>query len=139
MVYNPPELAIAPVELLERLAGPALIEPAVASNVETAVLAANPVSLADTLQRAEQYVAKVPAAVQGQGGDQQTFTVACLLILDFDLTVDEALPLLLKYNARCVPPWDDKELHRNWSWRTKRTASSGVLPEEAAGQRAPTG
>ena len=126
-------MLIAPAELLERLAGPALIEPAVASNVETAVLAANPVSLADTLQRAEQYVAKVPAAVQGQGGDEQTFTVACLLILDFDLTVDEALPLLLKYNAQCVPPWDDKELRPQPGAGGPKEQRARV-PEEAAGQ-----
>jgi hypothetical protein len=36
--------------------------------------------------------------------------VACLLVLDFGLSPEEALPLFVEYNARCVPPWTVEEL-----------------------------
>jgi hypothetical protein len=62
--------------------------------------------------RARAYLKKVPPAVEGQGGDRQTFCVACVLVRDFDLSLDEALPLMLEWNARCSPPWTEEGLVR---------------------------
>ncbi len=53
-----------------------------------------------------------PLAIQGQGGDQTTFSVAAKL-KDFGLTKQNALDVLLdNWNDRCEPPWDAEELSR---------------------------
>lgn len=53
--------------------------------------------------RAAKYLAKIPGAVAGQGRDNKTFHVACILTQGFDLTVDQALPLLAAWNETCSP------------------------------------
>lgn len=63
----------------------------------------------DGAERARRYVAKMPPAIAGQGGHNQTFSVACE-IFRFGLTDAEATGVLAEYNARCVPPWSDGEL-----------------------------
>ena len=69
-----------------------------------------PLPTGDAAQRAREYLKKVDPAIEGQGGDRQTFYVACLLVLDFDLIPEEALALFLEWNQRCVPPWSVEEL-----------------------------
>ena len=61
-------------------------------------------------ERARRWVAKMPAAVSGQNGHAATFHVACVLVQGFGLAVQEALPILSEYNARCMPPWNEREL-----------------------------
>ena len=56
------------------------------------------------------YLAKIPPAVAGQRGHDRTFHAACILIQGFDLTIDEARPLLHQWNLGCVPPWSPAEL-----------------------------
>jgi len=68
-----------------------------------------PLSLLD---RARAYVAKMPGAVQGDSGDCKTLNVANVLIWDFALSENEALPILREFNARCSPPWTESELIR---------------------------
>jgi hypothetical protein len=63
------------------------------------------------LARAKEWLAKVPGAVSGQGGHDQTFTAAVGLVHGFALSEDDALRLLADdYNPRCMPPWSEKEL-----------------------------
>ncbi|MFO0799185.1 MAG: hypothetical protein U0804_17085 [Gemmataceae bacterium] len=64
------------------------------------------------IARARAYLRRVPGAIQGRGGDNHTFRVACILILGFGLTVAEALPLILEWNPTCEPPWDEDKLER---------------------------
>src|SRR4051812_19972126 len=64
----------------------------------------------DLIDRAQRYVAKMPPAVTGQHGHDQTFAVACALVQGFGLSPAEAGPLMRDYNARCVPPWSEREL-----------------------------
>jgi len=52
----------------------------------------------------------MPAAVSGQHGHDQTFSVACALIQGFGLSIAEATPLLREYSSRCLPPWTESEL-----------------------------
>jgi hypothetical protein len=59
---------------------------------------------------ARRYLEKIPPAVSGQGGHDQTFKAACALVKGFDLTVDQARPLLAEYNKRCQPEWSTAEL-----------------------------
>ena len=67
-------------------------------------------TLAAAQSRARAYIAKMPPAISGQGGHDQTFAVACALILGFNLSIEQAFPLLQEYNDRCDPPWTEAEL-----------------------------
>lgn len=61
-------------------------------------------------ERASAYLAKMPVAVSGQGGDCATFSAAQALVRGFSLSVEEALPLLLEWNKGCKPPWSEADL-----------------------------
>lgn len=65
---------------------------------------------ASIVERARRYMARMPSAISGQGGHNQTFRVACVLVLGFGLGDGEALGLMREYNARCEPEWSDREL-----------------------------
>lgn len=60
--------------------------------------------------RARAYVSTVEGAVSGQNGHGKTYRVACKLIKDFALSVEQALPIMLEFNERCVPPWSTRDL-----------------------------
>jgi P4 family phage/plasmid primase-like protien len=78
-------------------------------------------------QRARAYLDKVPSAVSGQGGHDRTFAAACALVLGFDLTVEEALPLLGQWNETCQPPWTEKELRHKLEDADKQPGERGYL------------
>ncbi|HEY1048780.1 MAG TPA: hypothetical protein VGE39_03455, partial [Prosthecobacter sp.] len=61
-------------------------------------------------ERARAYLACLPVSVQGQGGHNAAFRAACVLVHGFALSEQEALPLLLEWNTRCLPPWTEAEL-----------------------------
>lgn len=51
-----------------------------------------------------------PIAVEGEGGDNQTFIVAAMLA-DFGLSPQKSFDLMWRHwNNRCDPPWDQNEL-----------------------------
>lgn len=62
--------------------------------------------------RAEKYLACMEPAISGSNGHSTLFRSAAVLIQKFELTVTEALPLLLNYNERCEPPFQPKEVER---------------------------
>jgi len=64
----------------------------------------------DAYGQAMRYTSNVPGAVQGAGGDNQTYVLACRLVRGFNLSDDEALDLLRAWNQHCTPPWEDVEL-----------------------------
>lgn len=63
----------------------------------------------EKLRQCERYMTKVAPAVEGQGGDDHTYKVACLGG-DFDLSDDEFWPIFARWNDTCRPPWSDKDL-----------------------------
>jgi RepB DNA-primase N-terminal domain len=65
---------------------------------------------AHVLERARRYLAAVPPAISGQHGDVHTFRVCCRLVRGFALDDRDALEVLGAWNARCQPPWSDREL-----------------------------
>jgi hypothetical protein len=65
------------------------------------------------------YLRKRRPAIEGQGGDHDTFTVICILENDFALPFEAAWPILLEWNARCDPPWDEDELVRKWEYAVR--------------------
>ncbi|MGH9163826.1 MAG: DNA-primase RepB domain-containing protein [Vicinamibacteraceae bacterium] len=62
------------------------------------------------LERARRYLAALPPAIAGCHGDLHTFRVCCRLVRGFALNDAEALSLLQEWNARCQPPWTDRQL-----------------------------
>jgi primase-polymerase (primpol)-like protein len=64
----------------------------------------------NTVERATRYLDSMEPAISGQGGHNRTFKAACALVLGFDLSPEEAFPLLAGWNTRCQPPWNDHDL-----------------------------
>lgn len=64
----------------------------------------------DAVERARAYVARVPPAVEGQGGDNATFSLCSTLARGFDLSDGECLEVLREWNATCSPPWAEEDL-----------------------------
>jgi hypothetical protein len=62
------------------------------------------------IEKAPRYLDRMPPAVSGQSGHDQTFRVACVLCQGFGLSADEARPLMHEYSIRCVPPWSEREI-----------------------------
>jgi RepB DNA-primase from phage plasmid len=61
-------------------------------------------------QRARAYLSRVPPARIGQHGDLHTFQTCCRIVRGFALDDDQALAVLADWNARCLPPWTEREL-----------------------------
>lgn len=65
----------------------------------------------DRIKGARAYLAKLPAAVSGQGGHPATYRAASILAHGFELGWDDAWALLQEWNAsHCSPPWSEKDL-----------------------------
>ena len=62
------------------------------------------------VERTRRYLARVPPAIAGERGDVHTFRVCCRLVRGFALEDDQAMEALAGWNARCRPPWSDREL-----------------------------
>lgn len=64
----------------------------------------------DRVDRARRYLERIPSAVSGEHGDLRTFRVCCRLVRGFALDDADALLALRDWNARCEPPWREREL-----------------------------
>lgn len=65
------------------------------------------------MERARKYLAKLPAAVSGDGGHTQMFNAVCVAMFGFDLDADTTRHVIEEYNQRCDPPWSEREvLHK---------------------------
>ncbi|MBL8793227.1 MAG: AAA family ATPase [Planctomycetia bacterium] len=64
------------------------------------------------VERAKLYLRKLPPAVSGQHGHDQTFHAACVLVKGFGLAVDEAWEAIKPWNNVCRPPWEERDLRR---------------------------
>ena len=70
-------------------------------------------------ERIAKYIAATPSATSGAGGHGQTFTLACTLFNGFALDELQVFNWLAEYNARCQPPWTEKEL-----WHKVKSAAT---------------
>jgi hypothetical protein len=73
--------------------------------------------------RARHYVEKMPPAISGSGGHDALFAVARVLIHGFDLPEDDAWQIVIEYNAKCIPPWSERELGHKLSAAGELTRS----------------
>jgi putative DNA primase/helicase len=62
------------------------------------------------LRQARAWLDRQSPAIQGQGGDQHTYSICCSVVVGHDLTEDEAFDVLRDWNARCAPPWAEPDL-----------------------------
>lgn len=69
------------------------------------------------VERARLLIASCPPAISGSGGHGATFRVASALVWGFGLSPEEAMPLMMEYNATCSPPWPERDL-----WHKLRSA-----------------
>jgi hypothetical protein len=79
------------------------------------------------IERARRYIDRIPGAVSGEGGHNQTFKVACVLIHGFNMGRVESFVLLSEWNKRCQPPWTEKELRHKIESADKQTGDRGYL------------
>lgn len=79
------------------------------------------------IDRARRYMSTLEPAISGSGGHNITFRAACKLVVDFALTVDQAMPLMLEYNDRCKPPWSEHELRHKLEDANKEPGARGRL------------
>jgi Bifunctional DNA primase/polymerase, N-terminal len=64
----------------------------------------------DLNERVRRYMAKVPASIEGQNGDDQLFRAASILVNGWGLVPEEAFSFLAEYNQRAEPPWPEQRL-----------------------------
>lgn len=88
----------------------------------------------DILERARRYVSKMPPAVSGQSGHNTAFHVACVLVIGFDLTSEDALTVMHEYNERCKPPWSERELLHKVNSASKQPGERGFLAKASDSQ-----
>ena len=62
------------------------------------------------LDRARQFLRSIEPAVAGHHGDLRTFRICCRVVRGCALSDEEALSVLREWNARCQPPWSEREL-----------------------------
>lgn len=80
------------------------------------------------LERASKYLAKMEPSISGQAGHNKCFHAACVLVMGFALTDDEALHLLTsEFNPRCAPPWSERELRHKVAQAGRQPGSRGYL------------
>jgi len=87
----------------------------------------------DPLTQFARYLEAVPPAVEGANGDDHTLRVA-MLAGDFGLSPDAAFSAMSIWNARCDPPWTDRELRSKLhsAARSRRTPIGCKLGMEVA-------
>lgn len=99
---NDVPLAAAPASLIAKLDEPReRAGPATATELDTEFAVARAARYLDT---------EAPIAIEGAGGDDLTFRVACI-VKDMGVSADTAFDLMAaRWNDRCAPPWALDEL-----------------------------
>ena len=80
-----------------------------------------------TIERARRYLDRVPGAISGQAGHNQTFKVACILTHGFNMGRAEAFVLISEWNKKCEPPWSEKELRHKIDSADKQPGDRGYM------------
>lgn len=134
ITHIPDELAVVTREQLEHVAAmmpmPAAMVGCSSGSVPSSATSPKPASTS-VVNRARNYLATVPPAISGQGGSKATFRAACVLVKNFALSIDDALPLLSEWNARCEPPWTESELLHKLNDAAKAAGEVGKFLKDA--------
>lgn len=71
------------------------------------------------IERAQKYVAAMPAGISGQGRHAATVEVANVLLNGFGLDEADAWAILCEFNERCQPPSNERKLEYRFSLARK--------------------
>lgn len=89
--------------------------------------------------RAGAYVARMPPAISGQGGHDKLWNVACVVVRGFMVAPEHAMSIARDYSARCVPPWNERDLQHKLEDAGRRSVLNWgylLLPQQDAGDGA---
>jgi len=90
--------------------------------------------LEHNIERAREYLTtSAPAAIEGDGGDTTTYTVACQ-VRELGVSEQTAVDLMLEvYNPRCIPEWSADEIQTKVqnAYRYARRQAAAGTPEAA--------
>ena len=64
----------------------------------------------ERINLAKKWLSRQEPAIQGQGGDEQTFKLCCAVLIGHDLEIPQALDAMQQWNATCKPPWSEEDL-----------------------------
>jgi hypothetical protein len=112
IIDSPSTLNVVPTELLAAVAAEAPTEKTSGSGETNGKLTMPLFGNGDpkAVERARQYIAKCPPAVQGSNGSKAAYNVARYLVIGFGLSRSDALAVMGEYSKRCQPEWTVKEL-----------------------------
>lgn len=85
------------------------------------------VTLATTkekLERARVHMATLAPAVSCQSGHTDTFKAALDIVRGYNLSEEEAYPLMAEWNERCEPPWSEADLR----YKISEAANKSNIP-----------
>ena len=82
------------------------------------------------ITRARNYLAKLPPAIAGSGGDAATYKAALALVRGFSIPPPQALPLLVEWNAACLPSWTEGELRAKLASAARSATPAGYLLQD---------
>lgn len=101
-----------------------------AGNLETAT---RPIEASDSekVERARRWLEKAQPAISGCNGHLTTMQVVYQMAVGFDLSDDQTLHVLQDWNARCQPPWTDKELRHKIASAHKKGGDYGFKLSES--------
>ena len=108
--YNPAHLVTIDYRNVEHKYAPADFPPLISAGTPQRTTKPMHRPDRDVVDRGRRYLLSVPPAVAGQHGDLHTFRVCCRLVRGFALSEADALQVLIDWNARCQPPWSEREL-----------------------------
>lgn len=92
----------------------------------------------NSFERAMAYLNRLPPAVAGSGGHNTTLRAACECFR-FGLSTGDTLQAMRAFNARCQPPWSEKELAHKVADAERVVRGAGELGkrgQRASGRRA---
>jgi hypothetical protein len=82
-------------------------------------------------ERAMKYLEKLPDAVSGQSGHDRFFHAACVLIIGFNMNIDQARPVLQWFNTnKCVPPFSERDIEHKLESADRKSDERGTLLSE---------
>ncbi len=78
----------------------------------------------------------MPPSIQESVGSTALLKVAIALVRGFNMTLDEAFPLIEEWNqANSQPPWNERDLRHKLEDATKAKAEAGYLLKDRDGDR----
>lgn len=87
----------------------------------------SPQAPSDAYRRAEACLAKTAPSISGQGGHDAAFHAAMLAVEGFGLSSEQAFSAMQGWNARCSPPWSERELRHKIADAVKACRNPGHM------------